>query len=362
MGSLSEQPLTQISPDIYNFPFGGLPINLHALEEGAPPKKKPSYGLSFGLPVYGAGSLFIGGKTDIQKTLTLENEKERFIKNLCGFIEPLNFADLQSMGRPKSNFKDIVKSLLVMSYHGMSYRRAQSDFKWMYENALLSSVVPRSTLNDYSNNLRTLEIIQNLISVSSLFFIDEEDTIILDSTWFGLRMYTGGYRKVHDKRSGSLYKVRKLHIACLKNSKVIAYAKASRGTEHDSPFFPEIVRGVSKLGFPLKTLLADSGYLSKDNYALCKELGILNAFIDFRSNITGKRAKSDLWKEKFKLYKEQKEVWNQTYRFRVIVEGIFSTIKRKNLNYLRSRKETAQDVEILLKALVYNLTVIGKYN
>jgi len=37
-------------------------------------------------------------------------------------------------------------------------------------------------------------------------------------------------------------------------------------------------------------------------------------------------------------------------------------MKRKNLNYLRSRKEVAQDVEVLLKALVYNLTIIGKYS
>jgi len=135
----------------------------------------------------------------------------------------------------------------------------------------------------------------------------------------------------------------------------------SKGTEHDSPFFEEIVRSVSKLGFPLKTLLADSGYLSKDNYVICKELGILNTFIDFKSNITGKRGKSDLWREKFKLYKEQKSIWNETYRFRVIVEGIFSAIKRKNITYLRSKKETAMDVEVLLKALVYNLTVISKY-
>ncbi len=57
-----------------------------------------------------------------------------------------------------------------------------------------------------------------------------------------------------------------------------------------------------------------------------------------------------------------KKIWNQTYRFRVIVEGIFSAMKRKNLNYLRSKKENAMDVEVLLKALVYNLTIIGKYS
>ncbi len=294
--------------------------------------------------------------------LTLEKEKERFIQNLCDFLDPLNFETMQIMGRPRADFKEIIKALLIMSYNGMSYRRAQSDLKWMHEQELVKSIPPRSTLNDYANDLSTKRLLEKLIQASSLFFIDEEDTIILDSTWFGLRMYTGGYQRVHDKKSTPLQKVRKLHIACLKNSRVITYAKATKGTANDSPFFEEIVRSVVKLGFQLKTLIADSGYLSKNNYTLCKDFGILNAFIDFRSNITGKRAKSDLWREKFRLYKEQKEIWNQTYRFRVLIEGVFSAIKRKNLNYLRSRKETAQDVELLLKCLVYNLTIIGKYS
>ncbi len=62
-----------------------------------------------------------------------------------------------------------------------------------------------------------------------------------------------------------------------------------------------------------------------------------------------------------KLFKEQNEVWKDAYRYRTLVEQVFSVIKRKHLNYLRSRNETAQDVELLLKCLVYNITVIGRY-
>jgi len=294
--------------------------------------------------------------------LTLEKEKERFIINLCDFIEPLNFEQMQDMGRPKANFKDIIKALCMMSFNGMSYRRTQSDLKWMFEQELIKSILPRSTLNDYSNEINTKRIIERLIQISALFFNDNEDTVILDSTWFGERMYSGGYRKVYDKIHAPLQKVRKVHVACLKNSRIIAYAKASKGTEHDSPHFEEAVRTVCKNGFQIRTLLADAGYSGKNNYALCRELGIMNVFIDFKSNATLRRAKSDIWREKLRLYKEQKEIWNQSYRFRVIIEGIFSAIKRKNLNYLRSKKEVARDVEILLKCLVYNLTIIGKYS
>lgn len=293
---------------------------------------------------------------------TLEYEKERFIHNLCDFIEPLNFEQLQFMGRPKANFKDVIKSLCVMSYNGMSYRRTQSDLRKMFEDNLIKSVSPRSTLNDYSNSKNTKEIIEKLIQISALFFKENEDTVILDSTWFGQRMYSGGYRKVYDKKNAPLQKVRKLHIGCLKNSKIIICAKATKGTRHDSPVMEEILKKIKSNGFMIKTLLADAGYSGKNNYLICKELGIVNVFIDFKKNSSLKRAKSDIWKEQLKLYKEKKDIWNQTYRFRVIVEGIFSAIKRKNLNYLRSKKETAQDIEVLLKVLVYNLTIIGKYS
>src|SRR3989344_6947574 len=165
--------------------------------------------------------------------LTLEHEKECFINNLCDFIEPLNFEQLQVMGRPKANFKDIIKSLCIMSFNGMSYRRTQSDLKWMFEQELIKSIPPRSTLNDYSNDINTKRIIERLIQISALFFNDNEDTLIMDSTWFGEKMYHGGYKKVYDKKHAPLEIVRKVHIGCLKNSRIIAYAQASKGTEHD---------------------------------------------------------------------------------------------------------------------------------
>lgn len=294
--------------------------------------------------------------------LTLEYEKEKFIHNLCDFIEPLNFEQLQVMGRPKSNFKDIIKALCIMSYNSMSYRRTQSDLRWMFENELIKYVPPKSTLNDYSNNLNTEKIIEKLIQVSSLFFRENEDTMILDSTWLATKMYRGGFKAVHDKRNVNFEETRKLHISCLKNSRIICYAKATVGERHDCPLFEELVKNPVKNGFQIKTLIADSGYMSKDNYSLCQELGMSSVFIDFRVKVTGKRAQSQLWRESVRMWKEQKDIWHESYRFRVLVEGIFSAIKRKNINWLRSRNEIARDVELLLKALVYNITIIGKYS
>lgn len=52
---------------------------------------------------------------------SLEFEKEKFIQNMCGFIDRLNFDTEQINGRPRSNFNDIMKSLLMMSFNSRLY-------------------------------------------------------------------------------------------------------------------------------------------------------------------------------------------------------------------------------------------------
>jgi len=47
--------------------------------------------------------------------------------------------------------------------------------------------------------------------------------------------------------------------------------------------------------------------------------------------------------------------------FRVLIESVFSAIKRKNTTFLKSKNGLAQDIELLFKILVYNITIIGKF-
>lgn len=292
---------------------------------------------------------------------SLEQEKKKFFELMINFIDSIDFGETRKRGRPKSSIKDILKCLLIMSYNGMSYRRSETDFRELYEKGMIKSIIRRSTLNDYMNSKNLRKVIDNLIQVSALFFVEHEDTAILDSTWLAYRMYTGGYRKVHDKKSTSLAKCRKLHICCLKNSKVIACAKITKGTSNDSPHLKEMIMKVVRAGFAISNLLADAGYNSKSNYAFCRSLNIFNAYIDFASNVKLRPKGKTPWARQLKLMKEHPEVWHERYRFRVLVESVFSSIKRKQQNWIRSRNETARDNELLLKALVYNLTVVGRY-
>ena len=162
----------------------------------------------------------------------------------------------------------------------------------------------------------------------------------------------GGYNVVYDKEHAPLDKCTKMHIACLKNSKIIAGIKVTKGTAHDSLIFKDLVISVVRNGFNIKNLLADAGYSSKDNYAFCYNLNIENIFIDFKKRASLREQGRTPWMRQLKLFKKNLELWHESYRFRVIVEGIFSAIKKKQINYLRARQEISRENELLLKSLV----------
>jgi hypothetical protein len=296
--------------------------------------------------------------TQLGTKTSLEKEKINFLKSMCNFLDSLNFEQEQIQGRPKADQREILKHLLVMSYNAMSYRRAISDLFILKDLGFIHNLISRSTLNDHANNEETIILLERLIQVSSTFFRDNEDTLIVDSTWFGERMYAGGYTEVHGSKKG-LTNTRKIHVGILKNSKAICYAKATPGTLHDCPVFKDILFNSSKL-FNLKFCLGDKGYCSKENYILCSDLEI-TAFLDFKKNFRSARGKSALWKNQINIWNNQPEVWKESYRYRVVIEAVFSSIKKKHNSYLRSRNQNSRDVEMLLKCLTYNLSLIGRH-
>lgn len=297
----------------------------------------------------------------------LQHERINFLQVCSKFIDSFNFENDQYEGRPKFYFKDILKSLLLLTLNGLSYRRVQSDLEIAKMLGIISSIPKKSTLNKYMMKEELTLWLDKLIQTSAMIFVSSEDTLIVDSTWFTTKMYNGGYNKKPYNNPNKfndippLEKCRKLHVGCLSNSKMIAFAKPTLGTTHDSPIFKEIISTICNNGFNIDKCLADAGYLSKENYALCESLGVKQTFIDFKSNTTGKHPKSKAYREAFRLFKHEPEIWHEDYRFRVIIEGVFSVIKRKFLNWLRTEKDVSRDNEMMLKVLAYNLTILNRY-
>ena len=231
---------------------------------------------------------------------SLENEKNNFFAIMNEFIDGINYEEEQLYGRPRIKTNDILKSLLTMSYNGGSYRRSQSDIQNMFYNGFISFAPKRSTLCKYMLDPKIKEILERLIVLSARTFIDVEDTILIDSTWFGNFIRLSGANKRHTSliKLPNMTKTTKLHVVCFLKTQIIICAKTSIGTVHDSKKFEEMLREILDNGFKVKRLLADRGYTGKGNMALCEELGIEEVFIDFKKNATERRDKSFHWKKR----------------------------------------------------------------
>lgn len=295
------------------------------------------------------------------KSKHLEFDKERFIESMCEILDIAHIDEPQIFGRPRFDIKDILKSLLIMSYHSWSYRKCQSDLKILQSQNKLNKCPTKSTLNRYANSEKIKNLLLELIPFSAFYFQPSEDCLLIDSTWLSKYMYTGGAQRVANKKNVRFDTTRKIQIACFKNSKAIAYAIPTEGQRNDSPYFQKIVQKVLDHGFYVQEVLADAGYLSKDNYRFCQEKNINKAFINFKSNCMERRAKSGLYRQQLRVYRENYVHWKEHYRFRVIVEGVISSLKRRSISYLRSRNIISMDVELLLKCLAYNFSLIGRY-
>lgn len=125
----------------------------------------------------------------------LETEKINILPLLCEFIDSIDFSILQDQqirGRPKTDIKEIIKSLFIVTYHSWSYRRANSDLELLKEKDFLKIIPKRSTLNKYMNDNSLRNILQKLIELSSLPFVSSEECFMMDGSWFYNKIIFGG--------------------------------------------------------------------------------------------------------------------------------------------------------------------------
>ncbi len=292
----------------------------------------------------------------------LETERLKFLFNINELVNCNVENELPKNGRPPFNKQDVVKALAIQCLNGTSYRRSKSDLMLAKSMGFIQTIPTKTTLSKYMKDKSMIALLQDLIQISASHFLSSEDTLIVDSTWFNFDGTSGGHKnKPFIKKNPNFDKCRKLHVGILKNSKIICCAIPTDGRRHDCPLFEPLVTKTVQYGFFIKKCLGDKGYFSKYNYELCESLGINAVFLDFKSHVTGKKGKSIAYNKAYEMYSKRPEEWHETYRYRVLVESVFSAIKRKFLNWLRTRNDTARDNEMLLKALCYNIMVIGRY-
>lgn len=265
-------------------------------------------------------------------------------------------------GRPGVPLREAILCSILKVYSGYAGRKAIG----VYESARdlgtlhLEKVPSFMVASRVLNRQDITPILYSLLRVSAGPLADLEDDGIVAPDSTGMQSTSfGGWREARhgEKREHRWLKV---HAIVGTKTHVIIDAVVAEANSGDAPQFEPLLRGALDSGFRPGFIAADSGYLSKYNYRLSGELGV-QPRIAFRSNSlnrSGNRGSPSAWRKAYHLFHANPAGWDRVYHQRSNVESVFSALKRKFGENLRSRNHVAQVNEAICKLIAYNLTVV----
>lgn len=269
-----------------------------------------------------------------------------------------------SPGRPPISLRDSLYCTILKVHSGLSGRRAHGAYGVASGQGLLGQVPSYMVASRLLNRSDVTPILYRLVSLSALPLAGLEDGGIVapDSTGIQTTSF-GAWREV---KHGEQRVKRWLKLHALVGTKTHAVLRAVVGDEYsgDSVQLGPMLREAVAEGFNPSGIVADKGYLARENYELAGSMGI-EPLIPFKANtvsnevnrIRGVKNPAS-WEKAYHLFQANRAEFDQRYHRRSNVESVFSAIKRKFGENIRSKSKIAQVNEVLCKLIAYNLTVV----
>lgn len=279
------------------------------------------------------------------------NEKSRFQELLYQLCQTIDEPP-QVMGRPRALLSDIIFCAGVKVYETVSGRRNMSDLREAQQRGYVTCAVHYNTSSKYLERAELTPYIKELITLSAQPFKDIESEFAADSSGFRIRGTSTWFNHKYGKEIEKSEWL-KLHVMTGRRTNVVTAVEVSDRKAHDTLFFPPLLDKTAQAGFNLREVSADKGYDSFKNRRLVLLKGGI-PYIPYRSD-ANPEGKGALWLRMYHFFRYHSEEFAGYYHKRSNVESTFSTIKRKFGEGLRSRTETAQINEALLKVLCHNI-------
>jgi hypothetical protein len=269
-------------------------------------------------------------------------------------------------GRPPIPLRTQLLVAIKKVHLGESSRRARGLMKAIYDSG--SGVIP--TVPNYAvssrvfNRPETGTLLLELIRLSALPLREIEDggTVALDSTGFCTTCMGSYCTEKHDPNRKHRWV--KAHVIVGVKTHAVLDVRLTDENGADCPQFGDLLRGVIASGFSPSTVVADKGYLSRENYSTADSLG-LQIYIPFKIDTISnevRRARGTpappAWERAYHLFQLNREQFGAVYHQRSNVETVFSAIKRKLGEALLSKSQGARFNELLAKLLGYNIGVV----
>jgi transposase len=283
------------------------------------------------------------------------NEKARLqelLFELCkGIEEPT-----QTFGRPRLPFAEMLFCTALKVYSTFSSRRFISDLHTARERGYISKVPHFNSVSNYLEMESMTLYLKQLIVESSLPLKSVEADFAVDSSGFA----TGQFSRWFDAKYGEEKQQHdwiKAHLMCDVKTNIVTSVEISHRHANDTTFLKPLLHTTTGNGFQVKELSADKGYDSFNNRCLVLIKGGM-PYIPFREGEKNKpnpSNKGELWKRFYHFYKFNEPLFKQHYHKRSNVETVFSMIKAKFGERLRSKSLVAQTNEVLCKVLCHNV-------
>jgi transposase len=285
--------------------------------------------------------------------LAQTTEKRRLqvlLADLCGgFPEPPH----DKRGRKPISLSDRLFTVCFKVYCGMSIRRGHCDMLDAHERGYLSRPLHYSKVSALFTDPELTVPLRELVLRSALPLAVVETDFAVDSSGFSTSKFVRWFdEKYGVERSGHDWV--KVHICVGVKTGVTAAVEIRDRDANDSPLLPPLVNATAE-HFKVREVSADKGYLSVENVETIAKAGGL-PFIAPKSNTTGNAG--GLFERMFHYYQYRREDFLSHYHKRSNVESVFSAVKRKFGDAVRSRNETAMVNESLAKFVCNNLCCV----
>jgi transposase len=283
--------------------------------------------------------------------LAQSEEKRRFLVLLHDLCKDLPNPPQAGAGRRRSEMSEMVFTAVYKVYSTFSGRRFCTDMEEAFDKGYVTKKTNGMMNWQFMESPLLTPVLQQLITVSSLPLRTIETTFAPDSTGFS----TSRFVRWFDEKYGATRSGRdwvKAHCMAGTRTHCITAVEILDRDAADCPQFKTLVEKTAE-HFTIKEVPADKAYLSHENLELVHNLGAV-PYIPFKSNSVPGEAGS-VWERLYHYYSLHRDEFDRRYHQRSNAESVFSMVKAKFRDHVRSKSDVAMKNEVLCKILAHNI-------
>jgi transposase len=281
------------------------------------------------------------------------NERAEFLPLLCDLCSQIEEEPRQLRGRPPLPLADVVFSVCLKVYTTLSVRRFMSDLRGAHEEGYINQLPHHNSVSRYLESETLTPILSAMIVRSSLPLKELESEFAVDSSGFSScrhdRWYDERYGRMRSENSWV-----KAHVMSGTRTHVVTSAEVREKDSADAPQFSPLVKATA-VGFKIEQVSGDKAYCNLENHAAVAAVGG-KPYLAFKSNATGEVG--GLYQQMYHQFCANKEDFLRRYHRRSNVESVFSAIKRKFGDFVRSKDDVAMRNEVLAKLVCHNIVCL----